>query len=232
MRSPAFQPFVTTVGADGTLVIPLTDASNAGITVLIVGPGYKRNGVRYFVKMPDLKEARRNLPVPIGYNRDSVTFEPKALVVSAPLPAHCTIAFVRIRHGSEKGKITKKAAHLWSPLDETALYPAATIQIPPLSPGETLDIEGTTYWFNDRNYRKRQSKSPLHIPHPPEPPPEVKSLLPGSFQLLVKLHWLPNELRKRSFTYVSGSPLGGTPQSGSVGTEPAPTFVDPEEEPD
>lgn len=227
MRNAAFQPFVTTVGADGTMVMPLSDASSSGIPILIVGPGYSRNAVRYFVTMPDKEEAVRHLPVPIGYNRESVTFEPRALIVSGPLPFHCTVMFIRIRAGSDKGKISKKAAHLWSPLDNTALWPAIPLNMPPLSPGETLDFQGTSYWYNDSNYKNRKAKSVLTFPLPPEPPPQVLTKMPASLQLLVKLHWLPNDTRKRQFSFVNGSPIGHESDTRQADTGAPPVYKDP-----
>jgi hypothetical protein len=208
MRTSGFERFVTTVGTNGTMVFPLLDARNAGIPTFIVGPSYRRNGIRFYARMPSVDEAER-LPSPMGYDRRSVTFEPVLLYIDGPLPPHCTGEFHRVMSGKNRGKMDKKPLHKWYPLEDTAIYPAAQINIPTLRPDETIEFEGSSYWYNPKQATRTVSQRPsMYRPYSqPEPPPSIESQRPVSLMLLVKLKWLPNDVKKKNIQVVEGSPI-------------------------
>lgn len=211
-----FENYVTTVGTNGTMSFPLLDAQSGGLPLLVVGPDFTRNTIRFFVKMPDLEEAMR-LPAPMKYDRSTVTFEPVMLYLDGPLPPHCTMKFHRVVCGKERGKLNKAPAHLWEPQNETAIYPANRVQAPTMRCGNTIEFEGVSFWFNSREQdRKKEPKRNIfHWPPPPEPPPPVKMTHPVSLMLLVKMHWIPKGSQKKSFRIVNGSPVdwAGTPMT-------------------
>jgi len=207
VSNSAFEQYVTTVGTNGTMSFPVLDAASGGLPLLIVGPNFTRNGIRFFVKMPDREEAMR-LPAPLKYDRSTVTFEPVMLYLDGPLPPHCTMKFHRVVAGTERGKLKKKPAHLWEPQDATAIYPANQIQMPTMRCSDVIQFEGVSYWFNARERDRSGSKKNIfHWPPPPEPPPPVKMSHPVSLMLLVKMHWIPKTNQRKSFRVVNGSPI-------------------------
>jgi hypothetical protein len=208
MKNEVFEQFITTVGTNGTLTLSLLDAETGGIPALVAGPGYRRNPIRFFAKMPNLKEAER-LPAPLRCDRKTVSFAPISIVLDSPLPPHYTASFHRMIGGKEKGSLAKRAVHMWSPLEDTALYPAIAIRMPSIKPGETIEIEGVSYWYNER--RTRRQNNPYHYPLPAESPPPVISRMPVSLRILIKMTWLPMETGKKRIQVVDGSPLQESP---------------------
>jgi len=226
-RHQVFDSFVTTVGSNGTMTLPLRDATNAGITTLHVGPLYRRNPVRFFAKMPTLEEATR-LPCPLKNDRNSITFDPLFVYLGGPLPPHCTVEFGRVMSGKNRGKMNKKPVHRWNPLEETVIYPAATIQIATLRPSETIELEGVSWWYNAKPPRAGQRNHSFMYPLPAEPPPQTRSMHPVQLMLLVRLKWLPKESSRKQFRVVKGSPLDHTAPSMPLNPEaPAPEIPQP-----
>jgi hypothetical protein len=231
-RHQVFDNFVTTVGTNGTITFPLRDAENSGITTLRVGPGYRRTPIRFFVKMPSREEAAK-LPAPLKSDRETVTFEPLLLYVGGPLPPHCTAKFTRVLGGDHRGKIKKKPLHHWSPLEDTTIYPAAPIELPSLRPGEAIEFEGVSWFFNARPPRAGQQQriNPFAYPLPPETPPDIAMRQPVHLMLLVKMKWLPKEMGKSRFRVVQGSPVGvGTTPTAATPEAPAPEIPTPSQE--
>lgn len=231
MSRSAFEQYVTTVGTNGTMSFPVLDAASGGLPLLVVGPDYQRNGIRFFVKMPDREEAMR-LPAPMKYDRSTVTFEPVMLYLDGPLPPHCTMKFHRVISGKERGKLKKKPAHLWEPQDATAIYPANTLQMPTLRCSDVIEFEGVSYWFNARESKRRTPKRNIfHWPPPPEPPPPVKMANPVSLMLLVKMHWIPKAAKRKSFRVVEGSPVDWVSTPGAPEPVAAERMMNPTPDP-
>lgn len=232
-RYQVFDSFITTVGTNGTLTFPLRDAANASITTLRVGPGFRRNPIRFFAKMPT-KEESIKLPAPLTSDRDSVTFEPIMLYIGGPLPPHGTAKFSRILGGDHRGKINKHPLHRWQPQEDTTIYPASSIEIPSLRPGENIEFEGVSWWWNTQEPRRgtrREQPHPFAFPLPPEPPPNVAMMMPVNLMLLVRMKWLPKEIAKKHFRVVKGSPVSWTQTPMPMNPEaPAPDIPEPAQE--
>lgn len=228
-RHRTFDTFVTTVGTNGTITFPLQDAANAQIPVLPIGPHYRRNPFRFFVKMPSKEEAEK-LPAPLRFDRKTVTFEPLQLYIGGPLPPHCTAKFTRVMSGTYKGKINKKPLHQWTTQVDTTIYPAAPIELPALRPGEIIEFEGVSWWYNARPPRagQRVRTNPFAYPQPPEPPPNIAMRMPVHLMLLVKMKWLPKEVRRKNIRVVQGSPIDWTVSPSAISPEaPAPEVQTP-----
>ena len=172
--------------------------------MLMVGPSYRRNPVRYFATMPNIEEAE-NLPAPLGYDKRSVSFQPIIVILDGPLSHGCTVEFIRILCKGERGKISKKPLHQWSPLDDTSIYPAQAIQIAPLKPGDTLELEGVSYWVRAQK-RSQRKKGNFQLPAMTETPPQITTRSVVHLQVLIKMSWLPTS-KSRGFRVVNGSPL-------------------------
>jgi hypothetical protein len=197
--------FVTTVGTDQTMSMPLLDAETGGITRLISGPDYRRNSLRYFLRMPDKDEAEK-LPCPMGFDRNSITFEPYLIVAPNPIPDCVTAQFYRITGPEGRGKIGKRKIHLWQSQIDTGIYPCHPIQIHSLRPGQTMEIEGNSFWFNPRRTRRAGQ---VYVAASPEwsPAPPIKTFVPFQLLVMVKMKWLPKNVAKGHTEYVHGSPL-------------------------
>ena len=204
-NNAALSPFVTTVGTDQTLTKPLLDAETGGVTRLCYGPEYRRHNLRFFIRMPSLKEAE-TLPVPMGHDRSSVTFEPYMLVMPNPMPSSVTAEFYRIIGPEGPGKVGKRKLHLWTPEIDTAIYPSLVIHMPTMKPDDTLELHGTSFWHNPR----RRARSPqAFVDYPPgwDPPPPVTTYTPLQILVMIRMKWLPNGRQRHRTDYVHGSPL-------------------------
>jgi hypothetical protein len=204
MKHNTFHHLSATVGTNGTLTLPLCDASTGGSPIIVVGPAYRRNPARYFASMPNIEEAEK-LPTPLGYDKKSVSFQPTIVILDGPLSPHCTVQFVRVICGNERGKITKRALHSWTPLNDTSIYPSAAIQISPLKPGDTLELEGVGYWIRTQ-YGENRKRNAYRLPSISEPPPQVRTRHVVHLQVLIKMSWLPIQ-QGRGVRVVNGSPL-------------------------
>lgn len=204
-----YEPFITTIGTNGTITMPLLDAKTGGPPILVIGPVYKRNAFRFFAKMPSLEDAAQ-LPAPITADRMTVSYEPLLVYQDGPLPPHATGHIYRVVAGREKGKMPKKDFHLWDPDENTAIYPAAKIRIPTLKPDEVIEFEGVSHFFNPETPKYSQKGKPLNPFHwvvMPEDPPAVELHAAMMFRLLVKLHFLPLRHSKKRYHVVEGNPV-------------------------
>lgn len=211
----ALEPFIHTVGTDGTLTLPLLDAKTNGIVQLVSGPLYARNALRFYVRMPSLKESCQ-YPRPMQYDPDTIRFEPKMLLFNTWLPSDITGHLYRIS-GPEGGqKLAKTKFHHWTPNEETIIYPAIRIQYPFLKPEQILEFEGVSYWKNPLNNRKSKSTQGVCPVNQ-----YVKNHVPVQFLMIVKFSWLPRKsVTSPRVHYVKGSPL--------LMPSPAPTQTDAE----
>lgn len=205
-----FERFVTTVGTNGTIAMPLFD-SEGGIPLMRIGPGFDRNSVRFFVKMPELDDVG-HLPAPMNADRKTVTFEPRFVFINSPIPMNCEAKFTRIISGKEKGKMTKKEISKWQANQETTIYPAANISMAALRPGDTIELEGVSYFKRERikSYaeRKREKKNLFAWSGGGNaPPPNAEMRHPIGMVLLVKLNYLPKTGARKKYRVVEGSPL-------------------------
>ena len=204
MTAEHFEPFVTTVGTNGTITLPLLDEKTGGIPIMKIGPHHSRNGIRYYVKMPS-KEDALHLPAPLNADPESVTFEAVLVYTDGPLPPHSTAHFFRVYGGKEKGKISKKPIHRWQPRADTSIYPANDVRIPHLRPSDTIEFEGVSYFYNPK--QQSNKSNPFHWPLPSVPAPDVTSEHAVMIMLLVRMHWLPKDNPKKRFRVVKGSPV-------------------------
>lgn len=230
----AFEQYVTTIGTNGTMSFPVLDASNGGLPLLVVGPGYARNGVRFFVRMPTREEASQ-YPAPMNVDRKSVRFEAVMLYLSAPMPLHYTVEFTRVISGTERGRMKKHPAHLWCPDNDSAIYPANKITIPTMKCEDMIEFEGTSYWFNAKEREsRRERRNPLYWPPPPEPPPPVRTVQTISLMLLVKMHWIPmsSVAMRKNVRVVEGSPIDWVSSGTPPEPIPAERVIEPSAQPD
>lgn len=225
-RNPAFSPFLTTVGTNGTLTMSLVDANTSQIACLRAGNGYKRHPFRFFAKMPEREEAER-FPSPLSYDRSTVTFVPTLLVLDQPLPPHFTAGFTRVvTLKGDLGKLTKTAIHCWRPELESHLFPAARIECSSLRPGETVEFEGVSYWYNSTTkMRGARARDGFLSRAPSERPPSTEMRQAVSLRLFITMSWLPLHVDNRGFQVVQGDPLHhASPAPVSTPWAPAPTF--------
>lgn len=194
-----FAPFVS-VSTNGMLAIPLLDAETAGTCCLAVGPLHRRNAFRWFCKMPEMMEAEA-LPTPMGRDRTSITFEPLMLVLDSPLPPHMTACITRTTRGKEVARVKKVELHKWKPAIETGIYPVNIVEAASMRPGEIIEFEGVSWW-----YSQKEKGNKRHF-LPPERLPEMRTRMPVSLRLLMKLRWLPLSTANRNIRIVDGDPL-------------------------
>lgn len=205
MRRNTFHHLSATVGTNGTLTLPLCDSNTAGPPMMVVGPGYRRNNIRYYTSMPNIEEADR-LPAPLGYDKRTVSFQPTMIILDGPLSANYTVEFVRITAGGERGKLAKRPLHRWTPLNDTSIYPAQTIQILSLKPGDTIEFEGVSYWTREQNGGRTPKKNRFKLPTMNQHPPQVPTKQVVHLQIVVKMSWLPQR-KNTGMRIVHGSPL-------------------------
>lgn len=224
-----FERMTTTVGTNGTISMPLFDSSG-GIPLLRIGPVYERHSIRYFVKMPDLEDAG-HLPAPMNADRNTITFEPCFVYISSPIPPGCNAKFLRAVSGNTKGKITKKPIRKWTSNESSTIYPVGSIQIPQMRPGDTIELEGVSFFQSAKKtsyaQRKKQRLNPFAWSSQFSiPPPQSEMTHPLSIQLLVKLHYLPKTGSKKRYKVVEGSPLAWNEAPMPVEDKPKEEFFE------
>lgn len=196
-----FAPF-TSVSTNGMLAVPLLDAETTGMSCLAVGPERRRNVVRWFCKMPDAMAAEA-FPTPMGRDRKSISFEPLMLVLDSQLPPHMTGSITRVTCGKEVGKVKKIEIHRWSPQIESGIHPVNSVEAGSLRPGEIIEFEGVSWWYSTKERGHKEFHFLL-----PERPPEIRTRMPVSIRLLMKLRWLPLSMANKNIRIVDGDPLG------------------------
>jgi len=206
-------PFQTIIGSNSTITMPLLDAKTNGMTTLYVGPEYGRNSFRFYARMPEQDQAE-TYPAPFQFDRSSITFTPKYLIIQTPMPFDLDGKIYRLSGPDGTHHLSKKRLSRWTPNQETVVYPSLPISMPSLKPGQTVEFDGVSYWRGKGSYaRSRRS-------HTRMPPPPVKMPYPVHFLLMLEMIWLPKRAPRHRVEIVSGSPLGYA--------QPSPTSTDVE----
>lgn len=208
-QSHIFEQFVTTVGTNGTITMPLVDAKTGGTATIVTGPGLHRNGLRYFSRMPKLEECD-NIPAPMSADRSSITFHPTLLYIDGPLPPNATCSIFNVHSNGEKGKISKLPIHEWTAVKETGIYPARPFSASFLKPGQIIEFDGTSWFLNPRPTRgKKAANNALNWHWSPirMEPPAVKIVSPLRLLLMLEVSFLPKTGDRKRFKCVEGSPI-------------------------
>ncbi len=182
--------FVTTVGQDKKVSLPVLDARTNSYSAALVGPRDRRNAIRWFVRMPEIEEAER-FPCPMGYDRRTIRFEPFMLYVDSPIPPRTSVTFTRVICGPENGTIGKMSIDQWAASREEAIYwPAMPFSIGSVAPDQVVEFVGTSWW------RKTPGKKRLEAWQPVERGPQLEEERIMSVYCLVRMSWLPAKTRQ------------------------------------
>jgi|APSaa5957512622_1039677.scaffolds.fasta_scaffold00409_2 hypothetical protein len=221
-------PFTITVGTSGEVLVPLCCAKRNTAPMLTIGPDYETHNFRVFAKMPSRSDAER-LAAPFGYDRGTVTFDVQWLMLYGELPAGLTAKFYSVSAKGVSGKIQKHDMHAWTHNDKTGNYPSVKIEIPLLSPGGWISIEGVSRFYTPRIRDRKKNLLPVFAPVPAEMP-KVEQHILVPLQLIARLHHLPTMKNEPRVQVVRGSPFdharpAHSPPSGPeiMGGEPPPS---------
>jgi hypothetical protein len=191
-------------GTNGLVTIPLTDAETGSTPQVKSGPGFARNSLRFFARMPSLEQATQ-LPAPGDRDRASIRFEVKCLVYTSFLGPNTTGHFYRIDTPHGRGRLSERKLHLWTPNEESGAWPAHVAHAPLLNPGDFVEIHGVSWFYNPGVKQGRGSV--LHNANVPRTdPPPYPVPYPMEFFLVCRAQWLP-KAGTREVRLVDGDPM-------------------------
>lgn len=192
------------VDSGPTLVLPLIDSRTGGSAVAHIGPNIRANPFRWFIKLPDKEDAER-LPAPMGFDRESIRFEPFLLYLDQMLPNRTHVTVDRVLCGSEAGSIQKTPMEKWLPVTETVHWPAIYFHMTALAPGQIIEFLGSSRW------RRAPLKNKVDPWEKMTSGPALSEPRVLSVQCMIRLSWLPKMSQRQKIKISKGNPAADAP---------------------
>ena len=200
----SMQPSQPNVIGNRRLRAYLANSDDNGPAKLIIGPGTKSHNIQLYAKMPT-REQLEKVPLPMGMDRESLTFNVNRIIHMGTLPPHvgCVVYWVMTKHGY--GKVDDTDIHAWERNAETAGNPALLVDCPPLLPGDWIAIEMRTSY---RTKRARSREKVLELSTNQNTDiPTMATYFTTSLVLDAELRGLPTKLQ-RPLRVLTQDPFG------------------------